>query len=56
MKNYNIELPRESWERLRAYLIENDISFESSECFNLVHITIWCNQEQAENINKFLEA
>ena len=56
MKNYNIELSPDNWQKLRAYLIKNDISFEPSECFDLIHIEIKCNEHQAENINKFLEA
>ena len=56
MNQYNIELTPDNWEKMRTYLIEHGINYEPSECFNLVHITIWCNQEQAENINKFLEA
>ena len=40
MKNYNIELSPDNWQKLRAYLIKNDISFEPSECFDLIHIEI----------------
>lgn len=55
MKNYSVELTRDNWQELRAYLINNGIAYEPAECYNLVHITIWCNDFQAEKINRFLE-
>lgn len=55
MKTYSIELPVNHWQALRNYLIEQNISFEPCECFDLIHITIWCNENQAADINKFLE-
>ena len=55
MKRYTIEVTREIWVSLRAYLIGYGIQYEPAECFNLIHITIWCNERQAENINNFLE-
>lgn len=55
MKEYSIELSVNRWQALRQYLIEHNISFEPCECFNLIHVTIWCNENQAAEINKFLE-
>lgn len=55
MKKYSIELSVDRWQALRRYLIEHNISFEPCECFNLIHITVWCNENQAAEINKFLE-
>ena len=56
MKNYNVELSRENWQVFRKYLIENNITFEPSECFNLIHVEIKCSEHQAAKINNFLEA
>ena len=55
MKNYSVELDREKYKIFREYLIENEINFEPSECFNLIHIVVTCNEKQAEKINNFLE-
>ncbi len=55
MKEYTIELTPNNWQVLRAYLIDNKIKFEPCSCYNLIHITIWCNENQAAGINKFLE-
>ena len=55
MKKYSIELDRNTWNALRVYLINNEIQYEPAECFNLIHITIWCNSEQAKEIDNFLE-
>ena len=55
MKHYSIELSRENWQVLQAYLIGYGLKYEPCECYNLIHITIWCNEKQAENINNFLE-
>lgn len=55
MKTYSVELPVDRWQALRQYLIEHNISFEPCECFNLIHVTIWCNENQAAEIDKFLE-
>ena len=55
MKTYSIELTVDRWQVLRHYLIEHNISFEPCECFNLIHVTIWCNEDQAAEINKFME-
>lgn len=55
MKKYSIELSVNRWQALRKYLIEQNINFEPCECFDLIHITIWCNENQAADINKFLE-
>lgn len=55
MNRYSVELSVDRWQALRQYLIEHNISFEPCECFNLIHITVWCNENQAAEINKFLE-
>ena len=55
MNEYSIELTVDRWQALRNYLIEHNISFEPCECFNLIHVTIWCNENQAAGINRFLE-
>ena len=56
MKQYSIELTRENWQVLQAFLIGYGLKYEPAACYNLVHVTIWCNPMQAENINRFLEA
>ena len=56
MKNYNIELNKNIWEHLRAYLKQNNIYYEAS-CIkdDLLHIQLRASEEQATNINLYLD-
>lgn len=51
----NIELTRTLAELLEAFLYENDIEFESSECYDLIHIEINVNEYEEDAINEYLD-
>lgn len=54
-KWYNVELNKISAELLKDYLRDNGIKFDSSGCYNLVHIEMFiASQEMFEKINSFL--
>ena len=56
MKNYNIELNKNIWEHLRAYLKQNNIYYEASGIkVDLLHIQLRASEEQATNINLYLD-
>ena len=56
MKNYNIELSKNIWEHLRAYLQDNNIYYEASSIKDdLLHIQLRASEEQANDINLYLD-
>lgn len=56
MKNYNIELNKNIWEHLRAYLQDNNIYYEASSIKDdLLHIELRASEEQATEINLYLD-
>ena len=56
MKNYNIELSKNIWEHLRAYLQDNNIYYEASSIKDdLLHIQLRASEEQATDINLYLD-
>ena len=56
MKNYNIELTKNIWEHLRTYLQDNNIYYEASGIKgDLLHIQLRATEEQATNINLYLD-
>ena len=56
MKNYNIELNKNIWEHLRAYLQDNNIYYEASSIKDdLLHIQLKASEKQATDINLYLD-
>ena len=56
MKNYNIELNKNIWEHLRAYLKQNNIYYETSSIKgDLLHIQLRASEKQATDINLYLD-
>ena len=56
MKNYNIELNKNIWEHLRAYLQDNNIYYETSSIKgDLLHIQLRASEEQVTEINLYLD-
>ena len=56
MKNYNIELSKNIWEHLRAYLKQNNIYYETSSIKgDLLHIELRASEKQATDINLYLD-
>lgn len=54
-KWYSIELNQTQAEQLKTYLKNNNIYFEPSSCYNLIHIEVKASNEEVEKINKFLD-
>ena len=56
MKNYNIELNKNIWEHLRAYLQQNNLYYETSGIKgDLLHIQLKASEAQAQDINLYLD-
>ena len=56
MKNYNIELSKNIWEHLKAYLQQNNIYYETSSIKgDLLHIQLRASEAQATDINLYLD-
>lgn len=51
----NTDVTRTQAELLGAFLYENDIEFESSECYDLVHFEIFVNEYEEDAINNFID-
>ena len=55
MKWYNIELSPLASVDLRYFLKENNIVFETSACYGLIHFEICASKKQVSMINSFLD-
>lgn len=56
MKLYkNVELSKDDSSKLREFLIDNKIKFETSGADNLVHFEILVNSIEERKINNFLD-
>lgn len=56
MKLYkNVELSKDDSNKLRAFLVENKIKFETSGVGDLVHFEILVNSIEEKKINNFLD-
>lgn len=51
---YNVELQPKQAELLKDFLRENNIYFEPSSCYNLVHFEIKADNKEVEKVNQFL--
>lgn len=51
----NTELTKEEAEMLKDFLNENDIEYETSEAYNLIHFEINVNEYEKEAINGFID-
>lgn len=51
---YNVELNHEAADKLKVFLKDNNIYFEPSQCYNLVHFEIKADENEAQTINNFL--
>ena len=51
---YNVELNKQEADKLKAFLKDNGIYFEPSECYNLIHFEIKADETELEKVNKFL--
>lgn len=56
MKLYkNVELSKDDSSKLRVFLVENKIKFETSGVGDLVHFEILVNSMEEKKINNFLD-
>lgn len=51
---YSVELDRDKADEFKSYLRKNNIKFEPSEAFNLIHIQCYMSFEEQFLANKFL--
>ena len=51
----NTELTKDEAEMLKDFLDENDIEYEVSEAYNLIHFEINVNEYEKEAINGFID-
>ena len=51
----NTELTKDEAEMLKDFLDENDIEYEVSEAYNLIHFEINVNEYEKEAINEFID-
>lgn len=51
----NIELEKTEADNIREFLVENNIEFESSQCFDLIHIEINVNKFEKESIEEWIK-
>lgn len=53
---YNVELTKSDAEKLKVFLKENEIYYEPSSCYNLIHFEIKVNEAELKMVNDFLDA
>ena len=51
----NVELNKMDAEKLGSFLYENDIEFEESECYNMVHFEVNVDEYEEDAVNDFLD-
>jgi hypothetical protein len=51
----NTEVTKEEAEMLRDFLDENDIEYETSEAYDLIHFEINVNEYEKDAINCFID-
>lgn len=54
MKYYNTELNKNEAYKLRTFLIQNGIKFETSSCYNLVHFQILLDEKMFDDVEDFI--
>lgn len=51
----NTEVTKEEAEMLKDFLKDNEIEYEASECYDMVHFEINVNEYEKEAINEFID-
>lgn len=54
-KYYSAEFPQKTAEALKVFLKQNNIYFEPSSCYNLIHFEVLANPEEIKKVNNFLD-
>lgn len=52
---YNVELNHEDAKKLKFFLKSNNIYFEPSSCYNLIHFEIKLDEAGKKLVDEFLE-
>lgn len=51
----NTELNEHDMELLKEFLDENEIEYETSECYDLIHIEVNVNEYERQAVNDWME-
>ena len=51
----NVELPREEAKDFRLYLRSNNITYEPSEAFDMIHFQCYMTDEEALQANEWIK-
>ena len=52
---YRADLPQKTAESLKTFLKENEIYFEPSACYDLVHFEVLADSDEIKKVNDFLD-
>ena len=52
---YSVELAKDKSDIFKEYLHKNNIRFEPSECYNLIHFECCMTTDELKAANEFLE-
>lgn len=55
MKWYSCELENHEAEIFKGFLRVNGVKFESSPCYNLVLVSVFCSEEMLHKCNAFID-
>ena len=55
MKWYSCELDKHEAEMFKGFLMANNVNFESSQCYNLVMVSVFCTVEMMRKCNAFID-
>lgn len=55
MKWYSVELDQNNADKLKAFLRAEEIYFEPSSCYNLIHFEIRMDREKEKKVEDFLD-
>ena len=51
----NTELDRKEADMLKGFLDENEIEYEASECYDVIHIEINVNEYERQAVEEWME-
>lgn len=54
-KYRNVEVTVNEAEALRVFLKQNEIEYESSQCYDMIHFEILCDDDEKDAINDFID-
>lgn len=50
----NVQLSKEKADKLKRFLIDNQIKYETSECFDYIHFEVFISIQEVTKVNDFL--